>query len=184
MEGKGNPIAEFNDAKWICDLAFLADINSHLNELNFCLQRKGQLVNCMFDHVKAFQVKLSLLENQINNKNFTQFPTLLNCKDQNTQKYAKHISELSEEFENRFHDFKENASSFEIFSGPFSIKTDNVPENLQMELVDFQCESSLKDKFNSSSLIDFYKNYDSREKPRYLQACNVYDFSTWKHLFM
>ena len=29
MEGKGNPIAEFNDAEWICDLAFLADITSH-----------------------------------------------------------------------------------------------------------------------------------------------------------
>ena len=25
MEGKGNPVAEFNDAKWICDLAFLVD---------------------------------------------------------------------------------------------------------------------------------------------------------------
>ena len=60
MEGKGNPIAEFNDAEWICDLAFLADITSHLNELNSRLQRKGQLINCMFDHVKAFQVKLSL----------------------------------------------------------------------------------------------------------------------------
>ena len=68
MEGKGNPIAEFNDAEWICDLAFLADITSHLNELNSRLQRKGQLINCMFDHVKAFQVKLSLWENQINNK--------------------------------------------------------------------------------------------------------------------
>ena len=33
-----------------------------------------------------------------------------------------------------------------------------------MELFDFQCESSLKDKFNSSSLLDFYKNYVSREK--------------------
>ena len=32
-----------------------------------------------------------------------------------------------------------------------------------MELIDFQCESSLKDKFNSSSSIDFYKNYVSRE---------------------
>ena len=34
MEGKGNPVAEFNDAEWICDLAFLVDITSHLNELN------------------------------------------------------------------------------------------------------------------------------------------------------
>ena len=33
-----------------------------------------------------------------------------------------------------------------------------------MELVDFQCESSLKDKFNGSSLLDFYKQYFSQEK--------------------
>ena len=83
----------------------------------------------MFDHVKAFQVKLSLWKNQINNKNFAHFPTLLNCIDQNTQKNAKLISELREEFENRFNDFKENAISFKIFSCPFSIKPDDAPEN-------------------------------------------------------
>ena len=49
MEGKGCHVAEFNDSEWICDLAFLVDITSHLNELNSRLQRKGQLINCMFD---------------------------------------------------------------------------------------------------------------------------------------
>ena len=131
---------------------------------NSRLQRKGQLINCMFDHVKAFQVNLSLWKKQITNKNFAHFLNLFNCKDQNTQKYAKLISEVSEEFENSFHDFNENTSSFEMFSCPFSIKPNDVPKNLQMELVDFQCESSLKDKFNSSSLLDFYKKYISREK--------------------
>ena len=89
---------------------------------------------------------------------------MLYCKDQSTQKYAKLISELREEFENTFNDFNENATSFEIFSCPFSIKPDDVPENLLMELVDFQCKSSLKDKFKSSSLLVFYKSYVSREK--------------------
>ena len=28
MEGKGNPVAEFNDEEWICDLAFLFDTTS------------------------------------------------------------------------------------------------------------------------------------------------------------
>ena len=49
MEGKGYHVAEFNDSEWICDLAFLVVITSHLNELNSRLQRKGQLINCMFD---------------------------------------------------------------------------------------------------------------------------------------
>ena len=46
----------------------------------------------------------------------------------------------------------------------FSVKPNDVLENLQMEFVDFQCDSSLKDKFNNSLLIDFYKNYISQEK--------------------
>lgn len=33
-----------------------------------------------------------------------------------------------------------------------------------MECVDFQCASDLKDKFNSFSLLDFYKNYVSQEE--------------------
>ena len=65
MKGKGNPVAEFNDAEWICSLAFLVDMASQLSELNSRLQRKGQLINCMFDQVKVFQVKLSLWKNQI-----------------------------------------------------------------------------------------------------------------------
>ena len=95
MASKGNPIFAFDDAEWICDLAFLVDITSHLNELNFRLQRKGQLIKCMFDHVKAFLVKLSLWENQINNNNFAHFPILLGCKDKNIKKYATLISELT-----------------------------------------------------------------------------------------
>ena len=47
MVDRGNPIFEFDDAEWICDLAFLVDITSHLNELNSGLQRKEQLINCM-----------------------------------------------------------------------------------------------------------------------------------------
>ena len=50
-----------------------------------------------------------------------------------------------------------------------SSQIDDVRENLQMELVDFQSESSLKDKFKSRSLLDFYKNHVSREK--YLGIC-------------
>ena len=33
-----------------------------------------------------------------------------------------------------------------------------------MELLDFQCDSSLKYKFNNSILIDFYKNYVFEKK--------------------
>ena len=54
MEEKGNPVFEFDDAQWICDLAFFVNITSHLNELNFCLQRKEQLISSCLIMSKPF----------------------------------------------------------------------------------------------------------------------------------
>ena len=84
LDTKGNPIAEFNDEKWIGKFAFLVDITTHVNELNSRLQRKGQLIHSMFDHVNAFAMKLTLWEKQMKNKNFVHFPTLHCRKVQNT----------------------------------------------------------------------------------------------------
>ena len=61
MEEKGYPIAEFNYAEWICDLAFLDEITSLLNGMNTCLHGQGQLINCMFDRIIVF---LSYFENR------------------------------------------------------------------------------------------------------------------------
>ena len=57
METKENPIAKFNDKEIIEDAAFLMDITIYLNELNSHLQRKGQLIHSIFDHVNAFAMK-------------------------------------------------------------------------------------------------------------------------------
>ena len=72
----------------------ITDITFYLNELYSRFQRKRQRFNCMFDQFKFFKAKLSLRKNQINNKNLNSFSTLLNCKHQNTPKYAKITSVL------------------------------------------------------------------------------------------
>ena len=84
LKTTGNPIAEFNDEKCIENFAFLVDITTHVNELNSRLQRKGQLIHSMFDHVNAFAMKLTLWEKQMKNKNFVHFPTLQCRKVQNS----------------------------------------------------------------------------------------------------
>ncbi|KAJ8873560.1 hypothetical protein PR048_024378 [Dryococelus australis] len=68
-----------------------------------------------------------------------------------------------EQFDARFQDFKKNTASFNLYSCPFSISIDDVPDDLQMECVDLQCAPDLKDKFNNFSLFDFYKKYVSRD---------------------
>ena len=131
--------------EWIEDFAFLVDITTHLNELNSRLQRKGQLIHSVFDHVNAFAVKFTLWETQIYNKNFVNFPSLQSLQVQNSQKYAKVITELRNDFDHRFADFEKSAMHFNVFSCPFSVKIEEVPENLQMECIDLQCSSDLRE---------------------------------------
>jgi hypothetical protein len=115
MAEKGEPIAEFRDAEWMCDFAFLVYIRIQLNELNSRVQGKYQVITTMFDHVKFFETKLRLLESQIKNKNFVHFPALQKCNDQYSQKYAEIISELRKKFNARFRNFKENVVFQSLF---------------------------------------------------------------------
>ena len=174
LETKGNSIAEFNDEEWIENFAFLVDITAHVNEINSRLQRKGQLIHSIFDRVNAFAMKLILWEKQIKNKNFVHFPTLQSRKVQNTQKYAILIAELKDDFDRRFTDFKKSAMRFNMFSCPFSVKIEEVPENLQMEFIYFQSSPDLKEKFNNFLLLDFYKTYVSKEKYQRIHRLAVF----------
>ena len=174
MESKGNGVDEFMNEEWIEDFAFLVDITTHLNELNSRLQRKGQLIHSVFDHVNGFAMKLTLWETQIYNKNFVNFPSLQSLQVQNSQKYAKVITELRNDFDHRFADFKKSAMHFNVFSCPFSVKIEEVPENLQMECIDLQCSSDLREKFKDFPLLEFYKKYVSKEKYQRIHRLAVF----------
>lgn len=58
---KGSDIQVPTDDRWICDVAFMVDTTDLLNSLNVRLQGKEQIITELFDHVKAFQMKLGLL---------------------------------------------------------------------------------------------------------------------------
>ena len=73
MTTKGRPVAELCDGKWVWQLAFLADITQHLNEINLRLQGKTKLVNEMFYDVKSFDAKLRLFDKQLSTGNMAHF---------------------------------------------------------------------------------------------------------------
>lgn len=58
----------------------------------------NQLINTLFDHITAFEVKLRLWETRIKSKNFADFPSLSQCKVSSPQKYSKLVSNLRTEF--------------------------------------------------------------------------------------
>jgi hypothetical protein len=50
------------------------DVTTYLNELNVNLQGKGKLLSDMFSDVKAFEMKVKLLQKHINKQNLDHFP--------------------------------------------------------------------------------------------------------------
>jgi hypothetical protein len=139
---KGKSLLEFSDEDWISDFAFLVDMTQHLNNLNLQLQRRNQLLNDIFAHVKAFEVKLRLWEiqlTQLTKQNTAHFPTLndrAKSASFNAAKYATEFGVWREEFKSRFQDFRKNETSFRILASPFKVDVEAVPEKFQMELIE------------------------------------------------
>jgi hypothetical protein len=65
---------KLSDPEWLRDLAFLADISHHVNDLNTKLQGKGRLFCDMVSNVKSFHLKLKLFAEQLNEGNLYHFP--------------------------------------------------------------------------------------------------------------
>ena len=129
-----------------------------MNELNTRLQGKGTFAHEMYSTVKALRMKLKLFSRQLSQNITTHFPTLETMAPQmiSTEKYTNMISALDNEFARRFADFQKLAVEFDILSSPFTTDFEKVPDTLQLELIDLQCDSTLKEKFQSESIDKFY----------------------------
>ena len=87
--------------------------------------------------------------------------TTLSTNDGTTVKYEKYsalIGILSNEFEQRFADFKEHCDELKLFSDPFSIDVNDVHTMFQLELIDFESDSDLKKAFAEHDLQTFIVN--------------------------
>ncbi|CAK6954401.1 general transcription factor II-I repeat domain-containing protein 2-like [Scomber scombrus] len=158
LVGKSTEFPELSDKNWLCDFAFAVDIFSYLNELNVKLQGKDQFVHDMYKHVQAFKSKLTLFSRQIANNSFVHFSTLATQKDatRNAKKYSQSIDDLDGEFSRRLSDFDNIETSLQLVSCPLSQDPEKAPQEVQLELIDLQSDSLLKEKFNSLKLNDFY----------------------------
>jgi hypothetical protein len=147
MDMKGKPLPELSDEDWISDFAFLVDMTQHLNDLYLQLQGINQLVNFIFTHVKAFEVKLRMWKIQLTKQNTAHFTTL-NDKAKsvsfNAAKYVTEVGGLREEFKSRFQDFKKHKTSFRMSASPFEVYAEAVPEKFQMELIELQSREEIK----------------------------------------
>ncbi|XP_068598240.1 general transcription factor II-I repeat domain-containing protein 2A-like [Brachionichthys hirsutus] len=167
LMGKSEEYPELSDVNWLCDFAFAVDIFSHLNELNVQLQGKDQFVHNMYTNVTAFKTKLILFSKQMSKKSFGHFPPLVVQKEaiRNTKKHCKSLDDLHREFCSRFSDFKKIDTSLQLVSRPLSQDPETAPQELQLELIDLQSDSALKDTFKSLNLNDFYASLNEATFP-------------------
>lgn len=131
-----------------------------LNNLNITLQDKDQLITNLYDAITGFAQKLSSFQSHLQKNVLTYFPMCEQLKAGNENcsfsQFCDKIEEIKTEFENRYNDFKELENVFSLFIGPFSFEVENAPTSIQLELIDLQNDSVLKDKYKEVGIPKIY----------------------------
>ena len=159
MEQKGKSMAELDDKSFLNNLAFLADVTEHLNQLNTKLQgSKSDSISHVRSCACLFR-KLVMFRFQLEKFDFTHFPSMSILSPVSTEAYVSAINDLREEFTQRFQDFSIYSSKFDVFANPFSASPEDSDAALQMELIELQCDSTLRHHYSNNDLLTFYTNY-------------------------
>jgi len=162
LHSKDKTVPELIDPEWKWHLAFLTDVTEMLNSLNLQLQGQGKLICDMYSHIKAFEVKLALLLEQVKKHNFIHLPATQNLSAENpavpfpAEKCVEALEMLKAEFGVRFRQLHVNAKEIRLFQNPFLADIDEAQPSYQFELAELQNCDVLKDAFKPNSLIDFY----------------------------
>ncbi|XP_014785136.1 general transcription factor II-I repeat domain-containing protein 2B-like [Octopus bimaculoides] len=159
-KNKADP--QLSDPSWLSKLSFLVDVTSHMNELNLELQGKNKLVCDLYGIITAFRRKLSLIEAQLQEGSFSHFHCFQefcteNVEHINLEFQKKIIRDLNKHFSQRFSDLDRIENEILLFENLFGYNLDNMPIELQLELIDLQANTLLKEKHREGKLIEFYR---------------------------
>lgn len=155
---------KLKDTQFLCDMAFLTDITSHLNHLNTRLQGRDQTVCDLYAHMTAFHRKLDLFREgfSLRRANLVHFPACEEMRKDNPgcekllQKYRADIEKLQEQFNDRFQDFHVMQPRIALFTDPLSAAVSDQPSQLQLELCELQSDPFFQAKRNERG-ISFWR---------------------------
>ncbi|CAK1589281.1 unnamed protein product [Parnassius mnemosyne] len=114
-------------------------------------------------------MKIKLFIKHIDEKKLDHFP---NCKEAveeaginfhwKIDKMKDILIQLQSQFSDRFGDFEKVSSKLKVFANPFSCDIEEVPSNLQMNMIDLQSNDVLKSTFYElKDLVKFYGSLPS-----------------------
>lgn len=157
--------ANMSDVRFLCRVAYLADITEKLNSLNRILQGPNSTIFDTTDAVRGFQKKIEIWKNNVLALNFEMFPTLADhvrdtCSEQLEMKTCvlEHLSLLSKLFSDYF--TNETSDKSKWIRNPFASDMDFSRSILsceeQEQLADISCSSALRDTFGTVPITDFW----------------------------
>lgn len=164
----------------------------YFNEFNSKLQEKTVLICEIYSIVKSYRRKFALFEAHITLNKFDHFPCCKNiqilAKSQFPKKFAADIfSELKLQLQQRFLDLDASAKKISIFQNPFNCTIEELPSELQLEVIDAQSDNTLKMMFKKMDLTQFHK-YLPENKYGQLKSyargfISVFESTMYKGLF-
>ncbi|MBN3323638.1 GTD2B protein, partial [Atractosteus spatula] len=160
MSMKNKDVPRLADPTFISHFAFLTDITEDLNALSLKLQGTKQVITQMYDSVKSFKCKLSSWAKQRTDGNLAHFSALQSLgmvEPHCLKEYTDVTNNLRKEFDRRFKEFKVLEPQLKVFATPFAVEVDSVSEEFQMDIVELQCDTILKQKYMDVGDPDFYK---------------------------
>ncbi|XP_072397918.1 general transcription factor II-I repeat domain-containing protein 2-like [Diabrotica undecimpunctata] len=104
-------------------------------------------------------------KSQLNSGNYNHFPNYKKMAEKFNKtainfSYVEKLDILIQSFQEIFLEFKKVKPLLDIFSNPFTISVENVPESMQLEIIDIQNDQDLRNKFNEGDLLNFYRCID------------------------
>jgi len=164
LNNQGSNLAdEFSNKEALIQLAYLADIFTHLNELNISMQGFGVNTITAKEKLTAFSRKLSIWINRVAKINFANFPlleeVLVSDAERNTiaTEIKAHLQKLSESFDGYFATGDIDISEKWILD-PFIYNLDSMDDSnlLKDDLVQLRTNGRNQMEYETVSLENFW----------------------------
>ena len=169
MRASNDHLAFLEDEMSISNIEFLTDIFGHLNQLNLQLQGRGKTIVDMIEKMDSFTRKLELFQSDLASGRLLHFATL---KSQGggrvTGIMTEFLDKLRDNFQSRFRDYCVPREIVGFVRDPLSTRSEEFSSlakttmssldeaTLQLELIDFQSSSLVRDAFSAHSVEDFW----------------------------
>lgn len=156
--------ALFSDKSELQKIAYLVDIFTILNELNFSLQGSNSTCLDLSEKLQSFQMKLQLWQKKLGENKMYMLPTLAAfLEEHNIEPHERitavvsvkeHLDVLAGEISWYFPNLPE--VPFALARNPFTVKAEDVPETAQEEFIKFTNSDTARADFATMPVTQFW----------------------------